>query len=111
VKTLLKSILIAPFALILLGFALANRSPISITLDPFSLFDPPLNFTGPVFLPIFLSLILGVFLGGIAMWVSEGRHRRAAKIHLRDLERQRREMEELRREKTLPPLPPSTLIG
>jgi len=111
VKTLLKSILIVPFALILLGFALANRNPITIALDPFSLFDPPLNFTVPVFLPIFLGLILGVLLGGIAMWFSEGRHRRAAKIHLRDLERQRREMEELRREKTLPPLPPSTLIG
>ena len=64
-----------------------------------------------MFLPIFLSLILGILLGGIAMWFSEGRHRRAAKIHLRDLERQRRETEELRREKNLPPLPPSTMIG
>lgn len=110
-KTLLKTILIAPFALLVLGFALANRSAITISLDPLALFDPPLIFTVPVFLPIFLSLILGILLGGITMWLSEGRHRRAAKIHLRDLERQRRETEELRREKNLPPLPPSTMIG
>ena len=38
VKTLLKTILIAPFALLVLSFALANRSAITISLDPLALY-------------------------------------------------------------------------
>lgn len=110
-KTLLKLIITVPFAIALMAFALANRGMITLALDPLGIIDPPLSFTLPLFLPIFLALILGVVLGGIAMWFSEGRHRRAARIHLRDLERERRRNEELQRERALPPLPPSTMIG
>ncbi len=110
-KTLLKLIITVPLAVVLIAFALANRGLITIALDPLGLIDPPLSFTLPLFLPIFLALILGVFLGGVAMWFSESRHRRAARIHLRDLEREKRRNEELQRERALPPLPPSTLIG
>lgn len=110
-KTLLKAILVAPFVLVLMIFAIANHDTVTVSLDPLALFDPPLIYAMPLFLPVFLALVLGILIGGIAMWISEGRHRRAAKIHLRDLERQKRNNEGLRREKSLPPLPPSTMIG
>ena len=110
-KTLLKLVIIVPLAVALIAFALANRVQVTIALYPLGLIDPPLSFMMPLYLPIFLALIVGVFMGGIAMWFSEGRHRRAARIHLRDLEREKRRNEELERERTLPPLPPSTLIG
>lgn len=110
-RTLLKAIVMAPFALLLIAFAIANHDTVSIALDPLNLVDPPLVYAMPLFLPIFIALVIGILLGGIAMWFSERRHRRAAKIYLRDLERQKRDNEELRREKSLPPLPPAPLIG
>lgn len=103
--------ILLPLLILLLVFALANRASVTITFDPFGLTDPLLSFTAPLFVPLFIALALGVLLGGIAMWFSEGRHRRAARIHLRDLEKHRREINELRREQNLPPLPPATLIG
>lgn len=103
--------ILLPLLILLLVFALANRASVTITFDPFGLTDPLLSFTAPLFVPLFIALALGVLLGGIAMWFSEGRHRRAARIHLRDIEKHRREINELRREQNLPPLPPATLIG
>lgn len=110
-RKFLKIAISVPLLALLLVFALANRETVVITLDPFGLAEPPLNFSAPLFVPLFVALAIGVVFGGIAMWLSEGRHRRAAKIHLRDLEKQRRENDEMRREKNLPPLPPATLIG
>jgi hypothetical protein len=110
-KALVRAIVFLPIAAILIGFALANRGAVTILIDPLGLVEPPIAYTLPLFLPIFLALILGVVLGGIAMWFSEGRHRRAAKLHLRDLERQRRDLEELRRTQAQPPLPPAPMIG
>ena len=104
-KAILRAVIFLPIAIILLVFAVANRGMVTLVLDPIGVSNPPLS------LPIFIGLMLGILLGGVAVWVSEGRHRRAARLHRRDLERQRRENEELRRERNLPPLPPATLIG
>lgn len=110
-KAILRAVIFLPIAIILLVFAVANRGMVTLLLDPIGVSNPPLSFELPLFLPIFIGLMLGILLGGVAVWVSEGRHRRAARLHRRDLERQRRENEELRRERNLPPLPPATLIG
>ena len=103
--------ILLPLLVLLLIFALANRESVTVAFDPFGLTASSLSFSAPLFVPLFMALALGVLLGGIAMWFSEGRHRRAARIHLRDLEKHKREMDELRREQNLPPLPPVTLIG
>lgn len=110
-RKFLKLALTVALLALLLIFALANRERVTVTLDPLDLSGLPLNFSAPLFIPLFIFMMIGVVLGGIAMWFSEGRHRRAARIHMRDLEKQRREIEELRREKNLAPLPPVTLIG
>ncbi len=110
-KAFLRAVLLVPLAAVLIGFALANRGAVTVQLDPIGLFNIPLVYEVPLFLPIFLAIMLGVVVGGTAVWISEGRHRRAARMHRRDLEQQRRENDELRRERELPPLPPATLIG
>lgn len=110
-RNFLKLALTVPLLALLLIFALSNRESVIVTLDPFDLTGVPLNFSAPLFVPLFIAMVLGVVLGGIVVWISEGRHRRAARIHMRDLEKQRRENDELRREKNLPPIPPATLIG
>jgi hypothetical protein len=110
-RTFLKFAISIPLVALLLVFALANRNSVTVTLDPFGSESDVLSVSAPLFIVLFIVLAIGVVLGGISVWISEGRHRRAARIHLRDLEKQRREMDELRREQNLPPLPPATLIG
>jgi uncharacterized integral membrane protein len=105
VKALLRILVLVPLALVLIGFALANHEAVTLNFDPLGLFSQPLSVTTPLFLPVAIALMVGVILGGIAMWFSEGRHRRAARLHLRDLERERRAHEESKRRLSLPTAP------
>ena len=104
-------VVLTPLLILLVVFALANRETITVAFDPFEQTASNWSFSVPLFVALFLTLALGVLLGGVAMWFSEGRHRRAARLYRRDLENHRRELEELKREQNLPPLPPATLIG
>jgi len=110
-RAFLRAVLLIPLAVLLLGFALANREVIVVHFDPLGFFESPLAYDVPLFLPIFVAAAVGILIGGFATWLSQGRHRQAARYHRREVERQRRENEELRREKALPPLPPATMIG
>ena len=63
--------------IILIVFALANRHLVKIGFDPL-LTQPPLvpTFEIPLFIVVYFFLILGVIMGGIATWVSQGAERR-----------------------------------
>ncbi len=95
-RTLLRLIVMVPAGLVLLLLALANRKPIVLSLDPFGGDTPGLSISVPLFVVIFLSVIVGVLVGGVALWFGQGRHRRAAKLHKREVERLRREADTLK---------------
>jgi hypothetical protein len=48
--------------------AVSNRTPVTFSLDPFSMDTPALAVTMPLFLLIFLTFLLGVVLGGLTVW-------------------------------------------
>jgi len=56
-------------------------------------------------------LMVGILIGGIAMWISQGRHRRAVRMHLRTIEMQRRQADELAKLRDVQQLPPAPFIG
>jgi uncharacterized integral membrane protein len=75
-----KFIILAPIAVLLLVFAFANRQIVSISFDPFVSDDnPAFALAAPLFLVLILTLIVGVIVGGAAVWLSQGRFRRAAR--------------------------------
>lgn len=76
-KRIIGWLLLLPFCVALVFFALANRHSVIIGFDPL-LTQPPLapTFEVPLFIVIFFSLILGVVLGGVATWVSQGTQRK-----------------------------------
>jgi uncharacterized integral membrane protein len=96
-RNFLKFLVLAPLALILLVFALANRQTVTVSLDPFNNGDIP---SPQIVLPLFLVLIgataLGVLLGGFAVWLSQGRHRKALRDAKGQIEVLRGEKESLR---------------
>jgi uncharacterized membrane protein YciS (DUF1049 family) len=95
-----KAIILVPLALVAVAFAIGNRANVSVFFDPFS--DAATGFAveAPLFIVVFATLILGVFIGGIATWIGQGRHRRAEGMHRRDVERLRTDLDRMRASST-----------
>jgi uncharacterized integral membrane protein len=95
-KTFLKWLVLAPVGVILLAFAIANREPVRVVLDPLPGDGSDFQIAAPLFLIIFLAIGVGVLAGGFAAWLAQGRHRRAARHARADIDRLRNEADNLR---------------
>jgi len=100
-----KAIILVPLALIAIAFAIGNRGNVSVSFDPFSSEAPGYAIETPLFIVVFVALILGVLLGGIATWFGQGRYRRAARMHRRDVERLRGDLDRMRASGAAPEAP------
>ena len=78
-KTFLKWLVLAPLVIVALVFAVANRQIVTVVFDPFGNDIPGLSVTMPLFLALVCAVGFGVLLGGVAVWLSQGRYRRAAR--------------------------------
>ncbi len=91
-KQLLKLLFLVPLALAVVAVAVANRHPVVIYLDPFAGPAPEgTQITVQLFVVLGVAIIIGVIFGGVATYLEQGRHRRAAR-------RARREANSLRAE-------------
>jgi Lipopolysaccharide assembly protein A domain len=82
-----------PFGLAFVALAVANRTLVSIRLDPTGAELLP-TLEAPLFMVIFFFLILGTLLGGVMVWLRQGIWRNRArqaerenKAVLRDMQR------------------------
>ncbi len=93
----LRILVVAIVGIILLLFAIANRQIVVVSFDPFGSIDnSAFAVPAPLFAVVIASAMLGVIAGSAATWVSQGRHRRAARRHRADAEKWRAEAEALR---------------
>ncbi len=102
-KRILEVVIILPLAIILIFLAVANRTPVSLSINPFDPTDPNFLVTVPLFWVIFAALAFGVVLGGLAVWLRQSRFRKAARKHRREAERLRQEV--ARSRTPVPPQP------
>lgn len=72
-------VILVPLVVIIVAFAVANRQTVTVSFDPFSAVRPAYAMTLPLFVVIFVVLILGVIAGGVAAWLGQRRYRRAAR--------------------------------
>ena len=72
-------LIVVPLAVVIIAFAVANRQSLTVSFDPFSATSPAYATTLPLFVLIFVLLILGVLVGGIAAWIGQTRWRRTAR--------------------------------
>lgn len=84
------AIVVVPLAIVFIVLAVANRAAAPFTLDPFNPGSPGLTVEWPLFVYLFLALILGVIVGSIATWFRQGRYRRLARERTQEAERLRR---------------------
>ena len=76
---ILTIVVFVPLAIILIALAVANREPVAFTLDPFNPGNPALTVKLPLFVLLFLALIIGLLVGSAATWIKQGRFRKLAR--------------------------------
>jgi Mn2+/Fe2+ NRAMP family transporter len=92
-------LLALPAAAILVTLAVANRHPARLVLDPFRPEAPVLSLQLPFYAWLFIALIGGVILGGLATWMTQSKWRRTARSRALDAMRWQAEADRLARER------------
>ena len=88
-----------PVAVLLLTLAVANRHGVRLVLDPFRSDEPVLFLVLPFYAYLFGVLLIGIVIGGLAMWVTQARWRRIARRRGADAVRWQAEADRLTRER------------
>ena len=93
----LRIVILILLAVILLGFAFANRHDVIVSFDPFAGIDnAAFSIAAPLFAVVIVAAMLGVVAGALATWVSQGRHRRASRQSRAEAEKWRAQAQALR---------------
>jgi len=80
VTRLIRFAVLALVTIVTLALLVANRHFVTLYLDPLSPRSVATAIEPPLFLVILLVMITGVCLGAFAVWISQGRWRRQAKL-------------------------------
>lgn len=88
-KRFLKALVLVPLGLIVVLLSVANRGLVRVSLDPFSPDQPLASLEMPLFVALFLCVMLGVIIGGVVVWTAQGKHRKIVRQQKRELERLR----------------------
>jgi uncharacterized integral membrane protein len=87
-RKIITASVVIPLLIVVVGFAVANRQAVTVSFDPFSSANPAYAVTLPLFIIIFVLLIIGVIIGGVAAWMRQASWRRSARrldAQVRDL--------------------------
>ncbi|TMJ98490.1 MAG: DUF1049 domain-containing protein [Alphaproteobacteria bacterium] len=96
-RKIFTALILLPLAIIVVSLAVANRENVILSFDPFDPAHPALTRALPLYLLMLMLLIGGVFVGGIAAWLRQGKWRRAARLADAQARELRVEVERLRR--------------
>lgn len=88
-KKIIAFLVLVPVTIFVVAFAVANRHEVVTSLDPFTRVsdasEPPLvAFDLPLWILLFLVLLLGFLIGGLAGWAGQSRYRRRAREKSRE---------------------------
>jgi uncharacterized integral membrane protein len=81
---------------VVVSFAVANRNDVTVNLDPLGITNPPLTASVKGWVLALGMVILGVIIGGVAVWLRQGRWRRSARTLDREVRAVRGENQDLR---------------
>ncbi|MFC5584795.1 lipopolysaccharide assembly protein LapA domain-containing protein [Nitratireductor kimnyeongensis] len=82
-------LILVPLAVIIIALAVANRGLVPFTIDPFNPGNPVLTVQWPLFVYLFLSVVLGMIGGSLATWFRQGRYRRDARQRKKEVDKLR----------------------
>lgn len=96
-RKIVTAVIVVPLAIVIVAFALANRQVVTVSFDPFSSASPAYAASLPLFVLIFVLVIFGVVIGGIAAWLRQAAWRRTARRLDADVRTLHQELEAMRR--------------
>jgi uncharacterized integral membrane protein len=83
-KKIVNLLVLLPVGIILIIFCVANRQLVTLAFNPFRPDDQVLSLSAPLFVFLFVTLIVGMVIGSAATWFTQGRHRRRARTEARE---------------------------
>lgn len=100
VRKFLAAVVLVPLVIVLVMFAVANRQTVTVSFDPLNADAPAYAASLPLFVLIFVLVVLGVLIGGTAAWLGQGKWRRAVRRLDAQTRRLNDEVHDLRRRRT-----------
>ena len=110
-RKIVTGIILVPLAIVIIAFAVANRQMVTVSFDPFSSASPAYAATLPLFVLIFILLIVGVIVGGVAAWIGQAKWRRGHRRLDDEVRQLRSEVDTIEARMTMrpPPEPPPVI--
>ena len=72
--------ILLPIGILIVALAVANRQVVTVSIPP-QVGDAPLySFSLPLFALLFAMLFVGMLIGSFATWITQGKHRKQARI-------------------------------
>lgn len=108
---LITIVFLIPIAIVLIALSVANRQNVAVSLDVFNPGNPLLTFSAPMFVWMFGAMAVGVVIGGMATWFTQGKHRKRERALKRETDKLRYEVEDTKRKADIvDPTPGQALI-
>lgn len=83
-KKIISLVIFVPLGIVLIVLAVANRQIATLALNPFRPEDSVLAVSAPLFVFLFLAVLLGMLIGAAATWWSQGKYRKQARVEARE---------------------------
>ena len=103
IRKIVTAVILVPLAAIIITFAVANRQIVTVLFDPFDAAQPAYAAALPLFVLIFILVILGVLVGGIATWLRQARWQWAARRAEKENRELQLQLDLLKRDLSAPP--------
>ncbi|MGE0629429.1 MAG: LapA family protein [Hyphomicrobiaceae bacterium] len=84
---------------VLAALFLANRTTVRFSLDPFHPAEPALWVDAPMWLYLLALFAVGALIGGLVIWMGQGKWRRMARARTQEAMRWKGEADRLMRER------------
>jgi uncharacterized membrane protein YciS (DUF1049 family) len=96
-RRILRWVIGLPIAIFVVGFAIANRRLVTLSLDPFTQTEPAFSLSLPLWILFFFGIFVGLIVGWIAAWLAQGKHRKSAREARGEVSRLQTELSEARK--------------
>jgi nucleoid DNA-binding protein len=95
-RKLVAALIVVPLGVLLVALSVVNRKPVTLGLNPFDV-NSGFAIEAPLFLFLLGAFALGLLIGGLATWLSQGKWRKTARTEAREASTWRRQVTAWRR--------------